>query len=416
MPVEVILPKVDMDMETGLISGWHVSEGDRVTKGQPLFDIETDKAAMEVESPADGIIHHISAAAGDTVPIGEAVAWLFGDDETVGEAPSKTSRPTSKPIAEAAPDVEQTPEPALAEAGIRATPAARRVARESRTDLAGIKGSGPRGRIQRADIKADQQSAPSEPEWDSGGASLSVLRSGPKTGRPQVLIHGFAGDASAWNSVEEDLTRSGPVIRMELPCHGASPLLNLTSFADLVACMRASFDELQMQDVHLVGHSLGGAIALALADTRPRAISKLTLISPAGLGPQINGEILDGIGRGTGADSLGPWLSQLVWDSKLITDSYAQAVARARQDAQMRAAQQQMAGWLFADGTQCFDVSAALERVTCPTRLIWGKSDQVIPWSHALRAPGAVSLNLLEQTGHLPQVEQPELVSKLLRM
>ncbi|MEP1696245.1 MAG: biotin/lipoyl-containing protein, partial [Paracoccaceae bacterium] len=71
MPIEVILPKVDMDMESGTISAWHVAEGDIVTKGDPLFDIETDKAAMEIESPASGVLHHIIATEGNTVPIGQ---------------------------------------------------------------------------------------------------------------------------------------------------------------------------------------------------------------------------------------------------------------------------------------------------------------------------------------------------------
>ena len=64
MPVEVIMPKVDMDMATGKLAAWHVAEGDVVTKGAPLFDIETDKAAMEVESPATGRLQHVIAAPG----------------------------------------------------------------------------------------------------------------------------------------------------------------------------------------------------------------------------------------------------------------------------------------------------------------------------------------------------------------
>ena len=67
MPVEVIMPKVDMDMETGKLSVWHVAEGELVSKGAPLFDIETDKAAMEVESPATGRLRNIVVAPGQTV-------------------------------------------------------------------------------------------------------------------------------------------------------------------------------------------------------------------------------------------------------------------------------------------------------------------------------------------------------------
>jgi pyruvate/2-oxoglutarate dehydrogenase complex dihydrolipoamide acyltransferase (E2) component len=82
MAIEVILPKVDMDMATGIIALWHVKEGDTVKKGMPLFDIETDKAAMEVECPADGIIGNITAQKGAVVPVGQSVAHIYQAGET----------------------------------------------------------------------------------------------------------------------------------------------------------------------------------------------------------------------------------------------------------------------------------------------------------------------------------------------
>ena len=86
MPVEVIMPKVDMDMASGKVMSWHIAEGEAVSKGDPLFDIETDKAAMEVEAPADGILHHM-APEGAEIPIGTPCAWLYAEGEEVGEQP-----------------------------------------------------------------------------------------------------------------------------------------------------------------------------------------------------------------------------------------------------------------------------------------------------------------------------------------
>ena len=82
MATEVILPKVDMDMSTGTIAGWHVEDGATVKKGQAIFDIETDKAAMEIEAPADGVIKLGGAKKGDVVPIGAVVAMIYGAGET----------------------------------------------------------------------------------------------------------------------------------------------------------------------------------------------------------------------------------------------------------------------------------------------------------------------------------------------
>ena len=420
MAVEVILPKVDMDMETGTIASWHVADGDVVAKGDPRFDIETDKAAMEVESPASGMLRHIIASVGETVPIGHTIAWIFVDGEEVPDAPPKVTQADLTDEDPQTPSIQKTPElvaePETAVDKVRATPAARKLAGDAGLPLADIPGTGPRGRIQSGDVHAflrtDTQigTGPAGIAWDTGNAPLNIVKTGAGEATPRLLIHGLGADANAWALAEKDLAASGPVLRLELPCHGQSPRQHIESFAQLTALVRDAFDVLNLEKICLVGHSLGGALALALADTRPRQIEKLTLISPAGLGPDINGDILAGIARATKAESLGPWLRQMVGDPKLITDNYVKAAMLARKDPEMRAAQAAMQAALFPDHTQSFDLSAALHRITCPTRIIFGKKDRVIPWSHALRAPGAVSLNLFSDLGHMPQLEAQDAI------
>jgi pyruvate dehydrogenase E2 component (dihydrolipoamide acetyltransferase) len=144
MAVEVILPRVDMDMATGKISKWHVKDGDKVTKGAALFEIETDKAAMEIDAPADGILRNIIVGEGGTAAVGSAVAYIFADGEAV-------SAPASAPVA-AAP----APKAMNGEAP-RATPLARRLARQAGLAISTIAGSGPRGRIVAADVRTQAQ-------------------------------------------------------------------------------------------------------------------------------------------------------------------------------------------------------------------------------------------------------------------
>ena len=163
MPTEVIMPKVDMDMEAGTIAAWHVAEGETVEKGDALFDIETDKAAMEVESPASGTLRHLSAQAGDTARIGDCIAWIFADGEVAeppndrtAVAPERSAEPSPAPAAA----LEQTSPaatPAIPSGKIRATPLARRLARLNGIDLSTVRGSGPRGRISRKDVEAAEQ-------------------------------------------------------------------------------------------------------------------------------------------------------------------------------------------------------------------------------------------------------------------
>ena len=77
------MPKVDMDMTTGTFAVWHVAEGEPVAKGAPLFDIETDKSAMEVEAPASGRLRHIRAQPGERIDVGAPVAWIYAEGEAV---------------------------------------------------------------------------------------------------------------------------------------------------------------------------------------------------------------------------------------------------------------------------------------------------------------------------------------------
>jgi pyruvate dehydrogenase E2 component (dihydrolipoamide acetyltransferase) len=446
MPVEVIMPKVDMDMASGKVMAWHVEIGSKVEKGAPLFDIETDKAAMEVEAPDTGILHH-AAPEGAEIPIGKAVAWLYAEGEAVGEQPAPFATPGGEPAPE--PEPEPAPEAGPAEAsgesidaepaetsgesaaeaepaterapegageGLRATPAARRLAREEGVALAALVGSGPRGRVQAFDVRDHLRSsaAPSAPAgFRAETGPLHISRSRGGTGAPVVMIHGFASDATSWAPIEAAL-RQQPLIRIDLPGHGKSPKLRIRDFAALVKEVRAAFDSLQLDEAHLVGHSLGGAVALALADTRERKVGALSLIAPAGLGPQVNGEALNGLCRATRAESLGPWLRSLVADESLITDSYVRLAMQARADAGLRAAQRAMAEALFPDGVQAFDLRAALERIAVPTRILWGKSDAILPWQQALRAPGRVGLHLFEGVGHMPQLEAAGEVGKIL--
>ena len=137
MPIEVILPKVDMDMETGVIIEWKVVAGAPVRKGDILFDLETSKAVMEVESPGSGIIRQLTPITGEPIAVGTPVAWIYGEDEAEKTPPTAPS-----------PDI-----PASAPGGeVRATPAARKLARELSVDLTTIVGSGPGGRIVEDDV------------------------------------------------------------------------------------------------------------------------------------------------------------------------------------------------------------------------------------------------------------------------
>jgi pyruvate dehydrogenase E2 component (dihydrolipoamide acetyltransferase) len=437
MPVEVIMPKVDMDMASGKLAIWHIAEGEAVKKGAALFDIETDKAAMEVEAPASGTLHHILAAPGVSVSVGSPVAFIYAEGEAVGPAPNAAAaaaavaepEPVAAPAERAAVAAATAPM-TEADHGPRATPVARRLAREDGIALDALLGTGPKGRIQRSDVEEEiargkapapvpelPLPAPAAPafvaDWIPQPGDLHVTtRKG--TGIPLVMVHGFAADSAGWMALERALPRDLPLIRIDLPSHGRSPLRRLSGFAELAKALVQTFDRIVDGPVHLLGHSLGGALSLALADIRPRQIKTLSLIAPAGLGPEIDGAALTGIARASTADSLAPWLKRLTARPDGISHDFAKAAMLARLDPALRAAQQELAEVLFPDGVQAFDLTAALERVIAPTVMVWGRDDRILPWKQALAVPGGVALHLMRGVGHVPHIEDPEALAAVI--
>ena len=174
MATEVIMPKVDMDMSHGRVLAWRVKEGQTVEKGEPLFDIETDKAAMEVESPASGTVRDLVEENVD-VAIGEPVAFIYADGESNSEPAEALASAVTKSQPDPSPSTDQ-PAGSITETEVttssggsgrngaavddspngklRASPVARRIARENGIDLARISGSGPKGRILREDVES----------------------------------------------------------------------------------------------------------------------------------------------------------------------------------------------------------------------------------------------------------------------
>lgn len=180
----VNMPKLGFDMAEGTLVRWVVGEGERVNKGDVLAEIETDKATVEVESSHTGIVHQHLVEEDAVVPVGEPIAVVGEEGEEIdlesllGEKVSKEAaapkeekkdeeeaeervRPEPK-RAEAAPSEE--PEKAKLPAGVRASPLARRMAEEEGIDLQKVNGSGPNGRIVKADIEAYQKEAPKPAE------------------------------------------------------------------------------------------------------------------------------------------------------------------------------------------------------------------------------------------------------------
>src|SRR3954468_16162272 len=153
------MPALGMAQETGKLLRWIKSEGDTVSKGEALMEIETDKVTVEIEAPADGILAGITAAAGDDVPVGDAIAFVLA----AGEALPADSDATGARAPRPAPVTVRSANGSAAEVGgrrILASPKARRLARERGIRIEDVAGSGPHGAVQAMDVLAREDRAP----------------------------------------------------------------------------------------------------------------------------------------------------------------------------------------------------------------------------------------------------------------
>jgi pyruvate dehydrogenase E2 component (dihydrolipoamide acetyltransferase) len=223
MAISVVMPALEMAQDTGKLVSWRKKEGEAVAKGEILLEVETDKAVVEVEAQAEGILGGVKAQPGDVIPVGHTIAWLLGPGESVptGDAPTQAAADAARPASASSSSAAQAPKAAPAGAPsdgrqVRISPKARRLAKENNIDIATLRGSGPDGEILAADILA-AASAPAGAAAvapSSGGeeklSSIGRLMAERTTQSWTTVPHFFVTrelDASALNHARGELLR-----------------------------------------------------------------------------------------------------------------------------------------------------------------------------------------------------------------
>src|SRR5215472_2967840 len=155
MAISVVMPALEMAQENGKLLAWRKKEGERVSKGEPLLEIETDKAVVEVEAPGDGVLAGITADVGAVIPVGETIAWLVAPGEKP-PAKAATSAPAARAVSggmQQAAAAASAPMLVKTQAAPQISPKARRLAKEFGVEIAQIRGTGPDGVITAEDVQ-----------------------------------------------------------------------------------------------------------------------------------------------------------------------------------------------------------------------------------------------------------------------
>ncbi len=389
--VILTLPRLGETMEEAKVVEWLVAPGAAFKRGDVLLEVETDKTVVEVPALTDGVLLGQLVGPGDTVALDQPIAEIEheGGDVVAATPPmpaQETAPSATAPLAAPVLTLASGPRPA-------ASPAARAAARRVGADLTGLQGSGRRGRITAADVTLTL-----------GGDGVAVHRSG--AGLPVVLLHGLFDDHRGWRDLPRRLVAAGhAVLALDLPGHGDS-----ASAPDLETVLDRIAAALPSGPLRLIGHSLGGALAVRLAMRLGGRVDRLILSAPVGLGPRLNADFTEGMLAADTPAALGRALALLGAGPMSAT---ALAAELARMQA-LRAGQAALAHAVAQGGFQQIDIAGDLARLTCPVTVLFGTDDCILDWHCVANLPAATAIHLIRGAGHLPHLAAVDLLVGLV--
>ncbi|HEX7439617.1 MAG TPA: acetoin dehydrogenase dihydrolipoyllysine-residue acetyltransferase subunit [Caldimonas sp.] len=362
----LVMPKWGLSMAEGTVVSWLVEEGTEITVGLPILEVETDKIANAVEAPDPGLLRRKLAAAGEVLPV-RALLGVMAPLEVSDTEIDAYVAAYVVPASIEGDDAEAGPDYLWAEVeGIRV-----RYARRSET--------------------GDDQT-------------------------PVLFLHGFGGDLDNWLFNLDAAAAAAPVIALDLPGHGQSDarLPGGASLAELAGFVLHFLDRIGVERVHVVGHSMGGAIAAQMALAAPQRIASLVLVATAGLGAEINSGYTEGFVGAATRRELKPVVEQLFADPALVSRQMLDDLLKYKRLDGVSQVLAELNAKLFGGGRQAEQPVAQLAGSGVPMTLVWGREDRIIPAAHAANAPAGAKVQVLGDAGHMVMMEKAGEVNALI--
>ena len=360
-PTKLGMPKWGLSMTEGTVVEWLVEEGTELNNGDEVVEVESEKINNAVETPAPGVLRRRVAKEGDVLPVGGMLGVIA--DASVSDEEIDAY-------------VEE---------------------------------------FQANFVPSEEEAGGPEPETvEIVGKNIQYLKLGEGEGVPLVLLHGFGGDINIWVFNQEALAEGGrTVYAVDLPGHGGSTKdVGEGDLASLVRVVEGFMGEMGVEKAHLFGHSMGGAVAASLAIQHPEKVQSLSLIASAGLGEEINGDYIEGFIAANRRKEMKNALGLLFATPDLVNRQLVNDVIRFKRLDGVDEALRKLADKLFPNGKQA-DVPD-LSGVEVPMLVVWGREDKIVPVAHSENAPTNARVEVLDDTGHMPQMEASGRTNRLI--
>ena len=360
------MPKWGLAMKEGSVIKWLKEVGDEIKKGEPFVEIETEKVVNEFDSPEEGILIKKCADVDEKIPVGSLLA-LFSNTKEVSE------NSIEKYINNFQENFKNTPE-------------------------------------------TDSDETLSSKKININGYEINYLQLGNSNSKNILLIHGFGGDLNNWMFNQEELSKDFNVFSLDLPGHGLSSKnfeeITISNLSETIVEFCKSNN---IEKVNLIGHSLGGGIALKCAIDYSDLVESLTLISPIGLGKEIESSYLEGFISADSRRELKTELEKLYFDSSIITRDLVNEVLKIKRIDGSTNSLELIKNEIVNNGNQKNNFIKDINSLTMAVLVIWGNEDKIIPKEHTNNIYQKISVKIIEECGHMAHIEKARDVNQLIK-
>ena len=360
----ITMPKWGLSMKEGTILKWLKSNGENISKGEMLLEIETEKVVNEMESPEEGKILKICANEGDTAPVGSLIAVCGINDSSEKEIDEFINEFNLNFV---------------------------------------------------SDAKTQENDQDNNEKITISDIEINFVKNVNTNIHNLLFIHGFGGDLNNWMFNENELSKNYNTYALDLPGHGLSEkIIHKPSLEDISYLINKFCEKNNLDTINIVGHSFGAGIAIKTAFLNKELVKTLTLISPIGLGKEIDSNYLSNFINSDSRKDLKKEIEKLYFNTDIITRDMVNEVLKYLRIDNVKETLEIIKNEIINQGEQKNNLIEEINSLNIPISVIWGEDDKIIPSNQSKVLVENINTVIEKECGHMAHIEKPSTVNEVI--